>query len=90
MKCPHCEREIHVTAYAMIPEEQRITLELTRKEGLFSADTIAGVLENFDKAMKCTARDIGGKVCVFISDVRCSEQSMSIDFVVAEVRKTKP
>lgn len=73
---------------AAVDDGQRLTVELTKAEGehLFAADTIGGVLANTDKALKATAKHLGGKVTVFIADIRIDAENgkLAFDLVIAE------
>ena len=88
--CPSCSTEHDVSMKSMVPDEQRITLELKRADHeLFDATTIGGVIVQTEKLLTATAKSIGENVTVFVSGLRLEPGSASIDLIVANAPKKK-
>ena len=89
--CPACNHESHVSVSAMVPPESRIFLEVKKADDSqwFSADTIGELITATDRLLKATARDCGGKVSVFVADVRLTDGCIVIEFAIIQ-QKQKP
>lgn len=68
----------------MIPETQRITLELTKAEDseFFTADLIGAAISNMATLLKASARQLGANVTVFVSNATFEGHKASIKFAV--------
>lgn len=84
-KCPHCGETFVVSRVAGLPERQVLHMRLESESGSFSAKTIGGVITEFDKLLKAVARDVGGKVHVFIDSVERTEKTIDFGFLITTV-----
>lgn len=85
MICPNCNKEIHLSYVATVPEKQVLHMKLTSSTGAWSAKTVGGVIIEFDKLLKAVAKDVGGKVHVFIESIERGEKDLDIGFLIATV-----
>lgn len=88
-KCPHCEKTMYFTQVAIVPKETRLTMKLESSTGAFSAHTVGHVIANFDKLLKMVAKDVGGKVHVFVDSVERTKKSLAVEFLITAVRNGK-
>lgn len=84
-KCPHCEKPITFTQVAIVPKETRLSMTLESSTGAFSAHTVGHVIADFDKLLKMVAKDVGGKVHVFVDSMERSEKTLSVKFLITAV-----
>lgn len=85
LTCPHCSKEIHYVTAAHVPEKQVMSMRLESATGHFSAKTLGATIVEFDKLLKAVARDVGGKVEVFIDSLEKDDKSLTVGFMIATV-----
>lgn len=93
MKCPHCSQDFDGSLEAAIDDGQKLKLDLTKEDGehFFSAQTIGGILLQTDKALRATARSLGGAVHILIAGVRMDIEKGTIGFDLAVMdKKARP
>lgn len=86
--CPHCREKIFVHHVASIPEKQIFTMTLESESGSFTARTVGETIANLDKLMKAVAKDIGGKVEMFIDSMEKKDKSLRVSFLVTAVAQS--
>lgn len=89
LMCPHCSKEIHCVTAVHIPEKQVMSMRLESATGHFSAKTLGATIVEFDKLLKAVARDVGGKVEVFIDSLEKDDESLTVGFMIATVTGEK-
>lgn len=82
--CPHCQCAFNVEPRIIIPEEQRLSVEMTMENEHFSAKTLGGVISSIDKLMKSVAKDAGGKVEMMVEGLQKDGKTLRLDFVIVE------
>lgn len=88
VKCPKCETELAVLA--LIPDEQRFTLNIQGEGGMLSAETVGGTLTGIRKLMQLSAKRDGVNVEVMIEKIAQEDGKLSVDFVVLNKKRTSP
>lgn len=93
IKCPSCEHGFNVELKALVPESQRLVMELTKGDGceFFDAKTISGVIAETAKLLRATAREVGYPVEVFVSEMGVDPAKARIEFLIVrpEVKPVK-
>lgn len=87
VKCPSCQHDFKMALKAIVPNESRMVFNVTLKDAdqWISAKTLGGIISANDRLLKAVARDIGGRVEVFVSDMAAKPNGVSIEFVVVDV-----
>lgn len=88
MECPHCHETIYVHQVASLPNKQIFTVTLESETGSFSARTVGETIANLDKLMKAVAKDIGGKVEMFVDSMEKKDKSLRVSFLVTAVAQS--
>jgi hypothetical protein len=81
-KCPHCGADFYLRQVAAIPAKQIFTMTLESESGSFSARTVGETIANIDRLMKAVAKDIGGKVEMFIDSMEKVDNKLRVSFLV--------
>lgn len=87
--CPACSHAFKMEARSIIPDEQRLSLEITTETGYLCAKTLAGVISEFDKLNKAIAKDAGCKVETMIENFVRNGNALRIDFVILRASEGK-
>ena len=85
IKCPDCGKENDFAMHVVIPKDQSLTLAMECKNEMFSAKVIAGQIDNMRKLLEAVAKDAGGKVMVFIQDVKVEPHKIAIRFFITSI-----
>lgn len=88
MECPHCHEKIFVQNVASIPNRQIFTMTLESQTGSFTARTVGETIANLDKLMKAIAKDIGGKVELFVDSLEKTDKMLRVGFLVTAVAQS--
>ena len=84
--CPKCSERFPMGLKAVIPASQKMTAKLTlQRDGMIGATTLGKFMDNMAKVLKESAKSLGGKVEVFIGDVRCEDNAVEVTFVIVGV-----
>ena len=78
VKCPKCNVEL--SAAAVVPAEQQVTLVLSCKDGVLSADTIGSSIVEIASLLRAAAKPVPVEVLVF--EISQHNNELSIKFVV--------
>ena len=89
VKCPHCEKEIIMKRTAVFAEEQKITTTLTSKTEIMPAKVLGDHINAMQKLLKEIGKSLGGKVEVFITDMKKQGQKYTVEFLTLEVKPKK-
>lgn len=89
LNCPHCQQEIFLHNVAALPDRQIFSIKLESETGSFTARTVGETISNLDRLMKAVAKDIGGKVELFIDSMEKSGNLLSVSFLVTAVAHAK-
>ena len=84
--CPKCGEQFPVDVLAVVPDERKITIKVTLKDGFIGAGTFGELVLNLSKSLKLTAKELGQRVEVYISDSRFAGNEIEVDFIVVKVR----
>ena len=87
MPCPHCGGE--VSAAAIVPDEQQMTVTLTSESELFDIEGVADVMKATGKTMRAIADAMEQKVAVFVKSVIVEPNKVAITVLVVECAKKK-
>jgi len=85
--CPNCNQKHSISIESSIPDEQKISIAITSKSPFIDADVVGKTIINTAKLLKAVAKEIGGKVSVFIQNITVVENEVKIEFIVAKVKK---
>jgi len=90
-KCPHCGKEIRLKKYARFAgEEHIITTSIVTEKGLpLPAKLLGDHINSMQGLLKEVAKSLGGKVEVFIDDIRRDDKKYEVKFLTLGV-KPKP
>lgn len=88
MDCPHCHAKIFVHHVASIPNKQIFTMTLESETGSFTARTVGETIANLDKLMKAVAKDVGGKVEMFVESMEKKDKTLRVSFLVTAVAQS--
>lgn len=80
--CPHCSKNFNLEARIVIPDEQRLSMEITSEGEHFSAKTLGGIVTEMDQLMKAVARDAGGKVETMVEGLSKTGSTIRLEFVI--------
>jgi hypothetical protein len=88
VKCPGCKTEL--AALALIPDDQRFTLNITGEGGVLGAETVGGTISAIRKLMLATAKHNGERVEVFVEKISQEAGTLSVGFLVLAWKKGDP
>jgi len=90
--CPHCNKKHGVSIVSRIPDKQKMAVAITSESPYIDAEIIGKTIINTTKILKGIAKEIGGKVSVFVLDIKVSEFEVKIEFFITtvKIRKDKP
>jgi len=85
--CPHCNKKHSISIESSIPDKQKMSITLTAKSPFIDAEVVGKTIINTAKLLKAVAKEIDGKVSVFIHNITVIENEVKIEFIVAKVKK---
>ena len=88
VECPHCEKKHDVNIHAVIPDTQEMSVTIKSESDMIAADAFGLLMVNTTQALQAVAKNIGGKVAVFILSCTVTPNEIKTDFLVTSV-KTK-
>jgi hypothetical protein len=89
VKCPHCKKEHELEYRARIPADQKMSILIKSESECIAADALGLLLTNTTKALQSVAKNIGGKVAVFVQDITVSSKEVKCDIFLTSVQPTK-
>ena len=89
IKCPHCNKEHGIELRTGIPNEQKMSVTITSESEYIAADAIGGLLTNMTKVLQAVAKNIAGKVGVFVYDITVAKKKVRIDLFVMSAKKKR-
>jgi hypothetical protein len=90
VNCPHCSKDFEIEPSVSIPKEQVIYLSMESTNTFFPPDVIGGQIQNMGKLLQSVAKDIGGKIAVFVKSIELDENKVKIGFLVVDAPSRKP
>ena len=90
VKCPSCSHEFQVVAMAMVPDSQRMSMELTRDDtGPWSVKTLGETLLGYEKLMRSVAKDLDTRLVVMVETIHMTEATVRFDFILTVPKTAK-
>ena len=86
IKCPLCDGEVHVAVDTQMMDEQTLKLVIEYQGDLLHAETVWGMVKDFEILMKTSAKDQGEKVNVWVRNITNADHKLTVEFVVTTVR----
>lgn len=87
MKCPNCKHELTIKASAVIPDNQKMSVKLTLKDGFIGAETLGDCIGNMSKTLKAVADGLHERVEVFVPSILFSNNEIRVDFVIVKLKE---
>ena len=83
-RCPSCDHALSLRA--LVPDEQKmgLTLHLAPGQEAIAANTLGGVMSQTATLLKSVARNLGGTVEVFVSNVAFAGRDIAVEFVILD------
>lgn len=85
--CPECNHEFGVSFFANIPKSQTMTVQIEYEGEMLAPSTIAGILTNFSRLNKESAKSFDGNANVQVIGINTTGDSgkrmMSIEFFLS-------
>lgn len=88
-KCPHCQEVIEMNITAALAEKQTITMTLESTADHIPARVLGDSINHMQRLLKEVAKGLGGKVEVFIVDMRKKGRKYEIEYLTIEIKSPK-
>lgn len=90
-ECPKCHAEFLVHPSLSVPKEQVFYLELESESMLIPADIIGQQITSMNKLLAAVAKDVGGKVGVFMHSIVLEPHKVRLGFLIVDaLAKMRP
>jgi hypothetical protein len=85
-KCPHCDKEIHISVVESVKERSKVKFTMTAAPGeLFRSEQVGRIMVSHSKLMRALGRDLGVETEAYLVGTSMSGEEVS--FEVLLVRK---
>ena len=79
--CPHCKQEVEFDVVAALPDETSLFFQIDVASGqMIQAQTLTGIISQFDKMQKAIGREFGVKTTTLIESLNTENGNHRIGF----------
>lgn len=87
--CTNCKHTFNVEPLITVPDEQRMSIEITAEGEYFSAKSFGGIVVETAKLMSAVAKEVGCKVETMIESITKEGNKLQVGFVIIRTASGK-
>jgi hypothetical protein len=84
--CPHCKQEHSVVIKTSVPDNQKMSMTITFESPYIAADAVGKTLWRITQVLQSVAKNVGGKVGVFLEGMDIKEGEITAHLLIASVK----